>query len=56
MITRDRAKERYTESRKIAMQLWYDIKAYLDRVDSFEHWNSCLRNNNQLGFKLKHIR
>lgn len=54
-VDRSASKERYTESSKVAMALWKDVKLYLDRVDSFEYWN-CSVSKNSRGFKLTHIR
>ena len=57
-ITRDRAKERYKASQQIALQLWFDVKAFLDRkTKEYEYWNCSQGTKGMLsGFKLKHIR
>mgnify|MGYP003673376499 CR=1 FL=1 len=52
---RGASKERYTESSKVAMALWNDVKLYLDRVDLFDNWN-CAVSKTSRGFKLTHIR
>lgn len=57
-VTRDRAKERYKVSQQIALQLWFDVKAFLDRKSKdYEYWNCSQGTKGMLsGFKLRHIR
>ena len=57
MATRDRTKERYTASQQIAMVIWNDVRAYLDRnYSSFQYWDGCSSKWGITGFRLTHIR
>ena len=58
MIHRDRAKERYKASQQIAVQLWYEVKAFLDRNrGDYEYWNCSEGVRGMLSnYKLRHIR
>jgi hypothetical protein len=56
-IGRDRARERYTESTKIAYSLWSKVELYLNRnASDFDKWNNCSVQPARKNFNLRHIR
>ena len=53
---RNRLKERYKESQKIAAAIWNDVRLYLDRVGTFEKWNKSDGNDLPGRYKMTHVR